>query len=122
MAATSADTQSSQSAQDAPRRGRPRKRTTLDSHVDRPGVVQPGDLPFTDTTDPTERATSVEPDKAAAAAAGYGTVNAVVPLPAPERPDEGKKDERTETYKVNGPDGKLVTVRHNIDTGETSTE
>lgn len=111
MATTAAESAGSQK--------RTRRRTTLDEHVDRPSVVEPGDAPF-DTTDPSERATSVEPDKAAAARAGYGTVNAVVPLPQSEREDEPQGEHRIEKYKVNGPDGKLVTVTHNLDTGETS--
>ncbi len=97
----------------------PRK-TKLDSDVSMPGNVAPGDAPY-DTTDPNERATSVTPDKATAAKAGYGVVNAVVPLPEPERVEAGREGgDRTEEYDVVGPNGKVVRVKHNIDTGETS--
>ncbi|RZT87466.1 hypothetical protein EV383_4390 [Pseudonocardia sediminis] len=117
MAATAAETPGQQPT----RRRRERKQTTLDHHIDRPSVVEPGDAPH-DTTDPYERATSVEPDKAAAAAAGYQTVNAVIPLPQPEEPEHDKGPDRVEKYQVRGPDGKLVTVTHNLDTGETETD
>lgn|SRR3954447_4540486 len=105
-------------------------RTTLDDDVTMPSKVEPGDGPY-DTTDPTEIATSVSPDKAAAARAGFGVVNAVLPLetvPGNVRPEDRAKingtdsgdGERSETYDVLGPDGKLVTVTHNIETGETT--
>ena len=105
-------------------------KTTLDDDVSMPGKVAPGDAPF-DTTDPTEIATSVRGDKASAARAGFGVVNAVLPLgaiPGHARPEDvakfngtdGGGENRTETYQAVGPDGKLVTVKHNIDTGETS--
>ncbi len=114
MAVTTAESTGGQGAK------RTRRRTTLDGHIDRPSVVEPGDAPY-DTTDPTERATSVEPDKAAAARAGFGTVNAVIPLPEPERPKVERGEDRIEKYEATGPDGKLVTVTHNLDTGETTT-
>lgn len=94
-------------------------RTVLDHDVTKPSTVAPGDAPF-DTTDATERASSVTPDKASAARAGFGTVNAVVPLPEPEREERNSGEDRVEKYKQHGPDGKLVSVTHNIDTGETS--
>jgi len=105
-------------------------RTTLDDDVTMPSKVEPGDGPY-DTTDPTEIATSVSPDKAAAARAGFGVVNAVLPLetvPGNVRPDDRAKlngDDsdsggRSETYDVVGPDGKLVTVTHDLETGETT--
>lgn len=94
------------------------KETRLDDHIDAPSTVAPGDAPA-DTTDPAERASTVEPDKAAAARAGHDTVNAVVKIgeDAPER--DGSKD-RIEKYKATRPDGTEVTVTHNVDTGETS--
>ena len=106
--------------------------TRLDDNVSMPSKVAPGDGPF-DTTDPTEIATSVSPDKAAAAAKGFGVVNAVLPLeriPGHASPEDvrklngeggGKSAARTEEYDVVGPDGSLVRVKHNLDTGETST-
>ncbi len=97
-----------------------KKQTTLDEAVDAPGVVEPGDAPF-DTTDPEEFATSVTPDKGAAAKAGYGVVNAVTILPVREvQRAERQGGDRTETYEVTGPDGKPVKVTRNIDTGETN--
>lgn len=92
--------------------------TRLDSHTDAPSTTAPGDGPA-DTTDPNERATSATPDKAAAALAGHGTVNAVVPLPAAATPKRAGKD-RTETYTAVRPDGAEVTVERNIETGESS--
>lgn len=96
--------------------------TTLDDHIDAPSVTAPGDGPA-DTLDPSEVAISVTPDKAAAAKAGYQTVNAVVK--APDRrgrrragDPKDKPAERTETYEVEGPDGEPVTVTRNIETGE----
>lgn len=93
--------------------------TVTTDAVDVPSEVQAGDAPF-DTTDPTERVSSIDhPDKGAAAKAGFGTVNAVVLLAEPETPETPARKDRTEKYQVTGPDGKLVTVEHNIDTGET---
>jgi hypothetical protein len=91
--------------------------TTLDKSVEKPSVTAPGDGPA-DTTDPTERATSVtpNPDETAIAA---GTVNAVKPIPKPEAKKSTVKA-RTETYKAPKPDGTVVTVVRNIETGETT--
>ena len=106
--------------------GEPKARQTrLNKTTDEPSFVAPGDGPH-DTTDPSEQATSVTADKAAAAKAGFGVVNAVVPLPegnvvaARSRGVQADGDERVETYEVAGPDGKPVKVMHNIETGETS--
>lgn len=93
------------------------KTTRLSKDVTKPQPTASGDAPA-DTWDPKERASSARPDKAAAAADGHLTVNAVVPvdpIPDPVAP----VDPRTETYTVTGPDGKPVTVTHNIDTGVT---
>lgn len=94
----------------------PANATRLDSHLDKPSVTAPGDGPA-DTTDPSERASSASPDKGAAAKAGHGTVNAVVPLPKVEKSAGSKEKERTERYTVDGPDGKPVTIERNIETG-----
>lgn len=94
--------------------------TTLDSHLDKPSVTAPGDGPA-DTTDPTEQASTVTPDKGAAAKAGHLTVNGVVKVDSPAAaPAVAKKDQRVEKYKATKPDGTEVTVTHNIDTGETT--
>ena len=90
--------------------------TTLDSDVTKPSVTAPGDGPA-DTTDPTERATSVTPQPGEEAFA-VGTVNAVVPLPKEEKPaSEGKP--RIERFEAVKPDGKTVTVERNLETGES---
>lgn len=96
------------------------KKTTLDADLDKPQVTEPGDAPA-DTTDPTERASSATPDKGAAAQAGHGTVNAVVPVDSAtaEAPRRSRKKDRVETYEAVKPDGTTVTVEHNIDTGES---
>jgi hypothetical protein len=94
--------------------------TTLDDHVTKPSVTAPGDGPA-DTTDPTERATSVTPNPDDEAML-VGTVNAVKILPDPPNLDaDGSEeaDERIEEYKTTRPDGKQVTVRRNIETGKS---
>lgn len=94
--------------------------TRLDTDVTKPSTVQPGDAPA-DTMDPTERASTVGGDKAAAALAGHLTVNAVIPIPEPAAlratDDEDRASNRVETYPAVRPDGTIVTVEHNIDTG-----
>ncbi|ATE56149.1 MULTISPECIES: hypothetical protein [Actinosynnema] len=92
--------------------------TTLDSHLDRPSVTATGDGPA-DTTDPAEVAVSAVPDKAAAALAGHGMVNAVIPVgrtdaQAPSAPS------RIETYQRVRPDGQRVTVTHDLTAGTTT--
>lgn len=95
------------------------EKTTLDSDVTKPSVTAPGDGPA-DTTDPTERASTVGGDKAAAAKDGHLTVNAVVPVEsAPAGSAVAEEDQRIEKYDVVKPDGSKATVTHNIDTGET---
>lgn len=101
--------------------------TRLDSHADRPSTTAPGDGPA-DTTDPTERATTVGGDKAAAVRAGYLTVNAAIPLDE-QQLNRGvaissamaptATEHRFEEYDATRPDGTVVRVRHNIDTGDT---
>lgn len=93
--------------------------TRLDEAVDRPSTTAPGDGPA-DTTDPTEHASTVNPDKAAAAKAGHGTVNTVVPVPRPGGSRRKASKERIEQYERTRPDGKVVTVEHNLETGKTS--
>ncbi len=97
----------------------PPEETRLDDHVDAPSTTAPGDGPA-DTTDPDERATSVTPDKGAAALAGHGTVNAVLPLPKKTTAKRTGRKDRTETYTALRPDGTEVTIERNIETGESS--
>ncbi len=100
------------------------RKTRLDDAVNMPSSCEPGDGPF-DTTDPLEQATSVTPDKAAAAKAGFGVVNAVVVLPpenvvaANVRRGGDSEDDRVETYEATGPDGKPVRITRNVETGES---
>jgi hypothetical protein len=95
------------------------KQTRLDSDNTKPSTTAPGDGPA-DTTDPTERASTVGGDKKAAAAAGHLTVNAVEPVESAPAAKSDSKNDRIETYKATKPDGTEVTVKHNLDTGETS--
>lgn len=90
--------------------------TTLDTDTTKPSVTAPGDGPA-DTTDPTERASSVTPQPGTEALK-VGTVNAVVPLPKVEAPAR-EGGSRTEEYKAIRPDGTEVTVTRNIETGES---
>lgn len=93
------------------------KKTTADKHADAPSSQEPGDAPA-DTTDPTERVTSVTPDKAAAAAKGHQTVNAAVKVDSPDEPERDTRKDRVEKYKATRPDGTVVTVERNVETGE----
>lgn len=93
------------------------EKTTLDSDTTKPSVTAPGDGPA-DTTDPTERAVSVAP-RPGEEALQVGTVNAVQPAPKVEQPAE-KSEARTEEYKATRPDGTVVTVSRNIETGATT--
>lgn len=95
------------------------KRTLLDTDVSMPGYEAPGDAPY-DTVDPTEHASSVQPDKGNAARQGFGVVNAVVPIPNPQLSAggvTGTREDRVERVVVSGPTGKPVTVERNIDAG-----
>jgi hypothetical protein len=90
--------------------------TTLDSDLTKPSETAPGDGPA-DTVDPTELASSATPDKAAAVQAGAGTVNAVVKSGSTRRKTAAKASTRTEKYTATKPDGTVVTVERDIDTG-----
>jgi len=93
------------------------KTTRLSEDITAPQPTDPGDAPA-DTWDEGELATSVRPDKAAAAAEGHLTVNAVVP--AGRVPDRTPTGTRTETATFYGPDGVTpIEVTHNYDTGQT---
>ena len=91
--------------------------TTLDSDTTKPSVTAPGDGPA-DTTDPTERASTVTPQPGEEALK-VGTVNAVKPLPQEEAAPVDESEQRTEEYEAVKADGSKVTIWHNIDTGET---
>ncbi|WDF32245.1 hypothetical protein PTW37_10200 [Arthrobacter agilis] len=96
------------------------KSTTLDSDTTKPSVTAPGDGPA-DTTDPDERAQSapVNPGPDALAA---GTVNAVKSVPKPKAATRSAAKERVEKYKATKPNGDVVTVTRNIDTGVSKVE
>ena len=83
-----------------------------------PQTTAAGDAPA-DTYDADERVSSASPDKAAAAAAGHLTVNAVEPVDSVVWPTP--TGNRSETYVQTKPDGTQVTVTHNYDTGVTTT-
>ena len=90
--------------------------TTLDTDTTKPSVTAPGDGPA-DTTDPNERASTVTPNPGPEALK-VGTVNAVKPLP-PIEEVEPAGEARTEEYDVIAPDGEVVRVVRNIETGES---
>lgn len=92
--------------------------TRLDTDVTKPSVTQPGDGPH-DTTDPTERASTVVPRPGAIALA-TGTVNGALPIPAPLTKPARRSADRKEEYEATRPDGTTVTVVRNIETGESS--
>lgn len=95
-----------------------RPRTTrLSTDNTKPQPTAPGDAPA-DTYDAKEKASSVTPDKKAAAEAGYQSVNAVTKTG--DYPDEVPTGDRTETYTAYDGQGNEVTVTHNYDTGVTS--
>lgn len=91
--------------------------TTLDSDITKPSVTAPGDGPA-DTTDPTERATTVTPNPGPEALAA-GTVNAVKPLPKADEVAAREGGARTEEYDMTAPNGDKVRVIRNIETGES---
>jgi len=94
------------------------KETTLDEDVTTPSTTAPGDGPA-DTTDPKETAHSV-PTRPGAEAIQAGTVNAVIPGVPVDEVEVDEKDHRIETYEATKPDGTVVKVTHNLETGETS--
>lgn len=92
--------------------------TRLDDTVAAPATTQPGDAPY-DTTDPAEVAVSVSPDKGNPESLRTGTVNAVLPLSV-EQTERDSSADRWEEYPAVRPNGDRVTVRRNIDTGQSS--
>ena len=81
-----------------------------------PQTTSAGDAPA-DTYDPLERVSSVNADKAAAAAADYLTVNAVEPVAS--IPATTLTGNRTEVTTARSQTGTAVTMVHNYDTGTT---
>lgn len=96
----------------------PPKTTRLTDTITAPQPTAPGDAPA-DTYDPKERASSVRPDKAAAAEAGYQSVNAVIKTG--DIPSTTPSGNRTESYSALNSAGVSTTYVHNYDTGKTAT-
>lgn len=93
------------------------KKTKLDKDTTKPSTTQPGDGPA-DTTDPDERASSAPPQPGDQARK-EGTVNAVTPVEQTGAGTERSGKDRTESYKATRPDGTVVTVTRNVETGES---
>lgn len=91
--------------------------TVLDDTNSEPATTVPGDAPY-DTTDPSERASTVTPDPGPEALA-VGTVNGVRKLADADAPASPQGKGRIERYKAIKPNGEEVAVEHNLDTGET---
>lgn len=88
-----------------------------DTTQDVPQTTDAGDAPA-DTYDPKERVSSAQADKAAAAAEGHRTVNAVEPVESV--PDDTPTGTRTETVTVYDNANQPVEVTYNYDTGVTT--
>jgi len=116
MATTKSTTPAEKAADETPAVESPAipEETKLDSSVEKPSTTAPGDGPA-DTTDPSETASSVtpSPDETAIAA---GTVNAVKPTTKPAAKKSTGK-ERVEKFEATKPDGTVVKVERNIETG-----
>lgn len=97
------------------------KTTRLSNDVTAPQPTAAGDAPY-DTYDKSEQAISVTPDKAAAAADGYLTVNAVVEGDGLVFPSEAAVTaRRVEVLTSYGPDGTTsTTLIHDYDRGITA--
>ena len=81
-----------------------------------PQTTAAGDAPA-DTYDQLERVSSVDADKAAAAASGYLTVNAVEPITSISATVTGRRTELVTSY---GPTQAAVTLVHDYDRGITA--
>jgi hypothetical protein len=92
--------------------------TRLDDNVTEPSTVAPGDAPA-DTTDPTEQSSTVTPTPSQEAIAA-GTVNGAIKIETPAKPKRDTKKDRHEEYDATRPDGTVVRIRRNIETGESS--
>lgn len=92
--------------------------TRLDDNVSEPSTVAPGDAPA-DATDPTELASTVTPTPSAEALR-QGTVNGVLPIKADAKTERDESGDRFEEYDATKPDGSVVRIRRNIETGASS--
>ena len=98
---------------------RPPKTTVIagDTAQATPQTTSAGDAPA-DTYLASERVSSAAPDKAAAAAADYLTVNAVEPVDSV--PSSVSTGHRTEVVTTIGPTGTTVTRIHDYDQGTSA--
>ena len=98
---------------------RPPKTTVIadDTAQSTPQTTSAGDAPA-DTYLASERVSSAAPDKAAAAAADYLTVNAVEPVDSV--PSSLSTGNRTEVVTTTGPTGTTVTRIHDYDQGTSA--
>lgn len=99
--------------------------TRLDTDVHAPATNAPGDAPA-DTTDPTERASTIVPQAPSPEALAAGTILGAVPVPEGVVPtvvhgvtNADGEEERVEEYETTDPHGAVIRVRHFIDRGET---
>ena len=101
------------------RNTRPPKTTVIadDTAQATPQTTSAGDAPA-DTYSASERVSSARPDKAAAAAAGHLTVNAVEPVASV--PTAVVSGNRTEVVTTTGPTGTTVTRIHDYDQGTSA--
>jgi hypothetical protein len=90
--------------------------TRLDTDVHAPATNAPGDAPA-DTTDPTERASTISPQAPSPEALAAGTILGAVPVPDPVlvRSDVADGDVRVEEYEQLDARGLPVRVRHILD-------
>lgn len=90
--------------------------TRLDTDVHAPATNAPGDAPA-DTTDPTERASTISPQVPNEEALRAGTILGAVPLPQQvvAQTSDGE-DVRVETYdEVDPRTGQPIQIRHILD-------
>jgi hypothetical protein len=90
--------------------------TRLDTDVHAPATTAPGDAPA-DTTDPTERASTITPQAPSQEALQAGTILGAVPLPqAVVAQTSDGDDVRVEEYdEIDPRTGQPIRIRHIID-------
>lgn len=94
--------------------------TRLDSDVHAPATNAPGDAPA-DTTDPTERASTIPPQAPSAEALRAGTILGAIPVPDDVVPTVvhgvtgADGEERVEEYDTVDPQGNPIRIRRFLD-------
>lgn len=88
--------------------------TRLDSDVHAPSTTAPGDGPA-DTTDPTERASTIMPQAPSPEALAAGTILGAVPVRVDVAQAPGVGEIRVEEYDAVDPHGVTIRVRHILD-------